>query len=49
MSTLNKASLMRKLMTLKYADGESILMHTSTFMGLANQLASTKMPLDDEI
>ena len=40
---------MRKLVRLKYTNGESIVVHTSTFMGLVNQLASAKMPLDDEL
>ena len=48
-NALNKASLMRKLVRLKYSDGESIVVHTSTFMGLVNQLASAKMSLDDEL
>ena len=42
-NALNKASWMRKLVKLKYLDGESIVVHTSMFMGLMNQLASTKM------
>ena len=28
-------------------DGDRIVVHISTFMGLVNQLASTKFPLDD--
>ena len=48
-NTLNKASLMRKIMRLKYRDGESIVVHINTFMGLVNQLAATKFPLDDVI
>ena len=34
-------------MRLKYIDGDSIVVHISTFMGLVNQLASEKFPLDD--
>ena len=49
MNALNKASLMRKLVRLKYSNGDSIVVHTSTFMGMVNPLASTKMPLDDEL
>ena len=42
---LNKTSLMRyKLVRLKYVDGDNIVVHISTFMGLVNQLASTKFP-----
>ena len=38
---------MRKIVNLKYVDGESIVEHISTFMGLVNQLASAKFPLED--
>ena len=46
-NVLNKTSLMRKIVRLKYTYGDSIVVHISTFMGLVNQLASTKFPLDD--
>ena len=46
-NALNKTSLMRKIVRLKYIEGESIVVHISTFMGLVNQLASTRFPLDD--
>ena len=46
-NVLNKMSLMRKIVKLKYRDGESILKHISTFMGYVNQLVATKFPLDD--
>ena len=36
-------------MRLKYIDGESIVEHISMFMGLVNQLASTKFILDDVV
>ena len=48
-NALNKTSLMRKIVRLKYIDGESIVVHISAFMGLVNQLASMKFPLDDFI
>ena len=35
-NALNKASLMRKLVRLKYTDGDSIVVHIGTFMGLVN-------------
>ena len=35
-NALNKASWMRKLVKLKYLDGESIVVHTNTFMGLVH-------------
>ena len=34
-------------MRLKYIDGDSIVVHINTFMGLVNPLASSKFPLDD--
>ena len=46
-NALNKTSLMRKIVRLKYIDGESIVVHISAFMGLVNQLASMKFPLDE--
>ena len=36
-------------MRLKYTDGDSIVVHTSTFMWLVNQLASTNFPFDDAL
>ena len=47
MNALNKTSLMRKIVRLKYRDRESIMVHINTFMRLVNQLATTKFPLDD--
>ena len=35
-NALNKTSLMRKIVRLKYIDGDSIVVHISTFMGLVN-------------
>ena len=46
-NALNKASLMRKLVRLKYIDGDSIVVHIITLMGLVHQLTSAKFPLDD--
>ena len=46
-NALNKTSLMRKIVRLKYKDGESIVVHINTFMGLVNQLVAVKFPLDD--
>ena len=37
-NALNKTFLMRKIVNLKYVDGESIVEHINTFMGLVNQL-----------
>ena len=36
-------------MRLKYTDRDSIVVHTSTFMWLVNQLASTNFPFDDAL
>ena len=33
----------------KYRDGECIVVHINTFMGLMNQLAAAKFPLDDVV
>ena len=48
-NALNKASLMRKIVRLKYRDGESIVVCINTFMGLVNQFVATKFPLDDAL
>ena len=46
-NALNKTSLTRKIVRLKYRGGESIVEHRNTFMGYVNQLVTTKFPLDD--
>ena len=46
-NALNRTSLMRKIVRLKYREGERIDKHINTFMGYVNQLATTKFPLDD--
>ena len=46
-NALNKTSLMRKIVRLKYKHGESIVEHINTFMGHVNQLDANKFPLDD--
>ena len=38
---------MRKIVRLKYGDGESIVEHINTLMGHVNELVATKFPLDD--
>ena len=47
-NALNKTSLMRKILRLKYRDGESIVEHIKTFKGYVNQLVEPKFPLDDD-
>ena len=46
-NALNKRSLMRKIIRLKYMGGESIMEHINTFMGYVNQLAVAKFALND--
>ena len=35
-NALNKASLMRKIVRLKYTNGDNIVVHINIFMGLVN-------------
>ena len=44
----NKAFLIRRLVNLKFRDGNSVAEHLSDFQSLINQLATMKMVLDDE-
>ena len=46
-NALNRMSLLRKIVKLKFRDGESIVEHISTFMGYVNQLVAARLPLDD--
>ncbi|CAL8081528.1 unnamed protein product [Prunus armeniaca] len=45
----NKASVIRRLVNLKYRDGRSVTEHLSDFQGLINLLTNMKMVLDDEL
>ncbi|CAL2227219.1 unnamed protein product [Prunus armeniaca] len=45
----NKASVIRRLVNLKYRDGRSVIEHLSDFQGLINLLTNMKMVLDDEL
>ncbi|KAL5794502.1 hypothetical protein ACOSP7_003096 [Xanthoceras sorbifolium] len=45
----NKANLMRRLVNLKYKDGNSVSEHMSEFQGIVDQLNSMKMTVDDEL
>ena len=45
-NALNKTSQIRKIVNLKYKDGESMVQHINTFMRYVNQLATIKFPLD---
>ncbi|VFQ95989.1 unnamed protein product [Cuscuta campestris] len=48
-NAMRKASLIRKLVKLQYKDGDSIVVHMNEFQGVVNQLAGTKMKLEDEL
>ena len=43
-NALKRTSLMRKIVKLKYRDGENIVEHINTFMGYVNQLVVAKFP-----
>ncbi|GMP68924.1 hypothetical protein CsSME_00028367 [Camellia sinensis var. sinensis] len=45
----NKALVMRRLVNLKLKNDVPVTEHTSEFKNLMNQLATVKMPLDDEM
>ena len=45
----NKATLIRRLVNLKYKNGHSVAEHTSDFQGLVNQLNALKMKIEDEL
>ena len=45
----NKATLIRRLVNLKYKNGHSVAEHTSDFQGLVNQLNAMKMKIEDEL
>ena len=41
--------MIRRLVNLKYKDGNSIAEHLSNFQGLLNELSTMKLKLDDEV
>ena len=41
--------MIRKLVNLKYKDGNSVLEHLSNFQGLLNELSTMKLELNDEV
>ena len=45
----NKAFMIRRLVNLKYKDGNSVAEHLSNFQGLLNELFTMKLELDDEV
>ncbi|CAL1407623.1 unnamed protein product [Linum trigynum] len=48
-SAQNKASLIQRIVNLKYKDGHSASEHLSDFQELVNQLTTMKLALDDEV
>ncbi|KAL6346472.1 hypothetical protein AAG906_033268 [Vitis piasezkii] len=44
----NKAFMIKRLVNLKYKDGNSVAKHFSNFQGLLNELSTMKLELDDE-
>jgi hypothetical protein len=45
----NKAFMIRRLVNLKYKDGQSVTEHLSNFQGLLNELSTMKLVLDDNV
>ena len=41
--------MIRRLVNLKYKDGNSFTEHLSNFQGLLNELSTMKLKLDDEV
>ena len=45
----NKTTLIRRLVNLKYKDGNIMVEHISYFQGIVNKLGTMKMNIDDEM
>ena len=43
----NKTTLIRRLVNLKYKDGNNMVEHISSFQGIVNKLVVMKMNIDD--
>ena len=48
-TALNKTSLIRRVVNLKYREGFNMTEHLNDFQGLVNQLTAMKLVLEDEI
>ena len=48
-NTVNKVSIFRKIVRLRYHDGSSMVEHINTFQGLMNETTSLEVPLADEV
>lgn len=46
---LDKTSLIKRLVNLKYKDGSNLTEHLNDFQGLVNQLTPMKLVPEDEI
>ena len=45
----NKITFIRRLVNLKYKDGNNMVEHISYFQGIVNKLVAMKMNIDDEM
>ena len=48
-NVVNRVSVFRKIVRLRYQDGSSMEEHMNTFQGLINQTTSLEVPLADEV
>ena len=48
-TTGNKITLIRRLVNLKYKDGNNMVEHINSFQGIVNKLVAMKMNIDDEM
>ena len=48
-NALNKASIIRKIVRLRYKKGANMTEHLNAYQGLINQSINMKIPLDDEV
>ena len=48
-NAVNRVSIFRKIVRLRYQDGSSMAEHMNAFQGLINQTTSLEVPLADEI
>ena len=48
-NALNRVSIFRKIVRMRYHDGSSMGGHLNTFQGLINQTTSLEVPLVDEV
>ena len=46
---VNRVSVIKKIVRLRYQDGSSMAEHINAFQGLTNQTTSLEVPLADEV